>query len=175
MKRLLLWVPAIVVVIFLVIFASGLRSPESRTVPSGLVGKPLPAFKLDAAMPGEPGLSSDAFRTGKPKILNLFASWCVPCAAEAPHLLRLQEAGIEINAVAIRDKPADIGRFLERHGNPYHRIGADPASAVQISLGSSGVPESFIVDGKGVIRYQHIGDIRAEDVDRILAMMKDLQ
>jgi cytochrome c biogenesis protein CcmG/thiol:disulfide interchange protein DsbE len=79
---------------------------------------------------------------------------------------------VEIHAIAIRDKPEDVARFLADHGDPYARIGSDVSSKVQISLGSSGVPESFVIDGKGVVRYQHIGDIRAEQIPEILAAIE---
>jgi cytochrome c biogenesis protein CcmG/thiol:disulfide interchange protein DsbE len=102
----------------------------------------------------------------------VFASWCLPCAAEAPQLLQLKQAGAVIEAVAIRDRPEDIGDFLKRYGNPYQRIGSDPTSSVQIAIGSSGVPETFVIDGKGIIRHQHIGDIRSENVPELLAELE---
>jgi cytochrome c biogenesis protein CcmG/thiol:disulfide interchange protein DsbE len=77
-----------------------------------------------------------------------------------------------IDGIDIRDRPEDLAEFLERNGDPYERIGSDPESRVQIGLGSSGVPESFVVDGKGIIRYQHIGPIEASDVPLILAKLE---
>jgi len=113
------------------------------------------------------------FTKGKPRLLNIFASWCVPCAAESPQLIELAKAGVPIDGVAIRDARPDVDRFLGRYGNPYARIGLDARSALQLSLGSSGVPESFVIDGKGVIRYQHIGEIRADDVPLILQKLAE--
>jgi cytochrome c biogenesis protein CcmG/thiol:disulfide interchange protein DsbE len=84
----------------------------------------------------------------------------------------LKDSGVRVEGIAIRDRPADLAQFLASNGDPYERIGSDPQSQVQISLGSSGVPESFIVDGKGVIRYQHIGPIERSDVGRILARLE---
>ena len=92
----------------------------------------------------------------------------MPCAVEAPQLAALKAAGVNLVGVAIRDKPADLKIFLDRNGNPFSRIAADNVSAIQFQLGSSGVPESFVVDGRGVIRYQHIGEIRADQVPLIL-------
>lgn len=172
MTRLILWMPLAVFVIFLAIFAAGLVKPESQTIRSQMVGKPLPAFSLAQGVPTQPGLGSVHFRDGKPKLLNIFASWCVPCAAEAPQLMQLAQAGVPIEAVAIRDRPEDIAAFLKRYGNPYDRIGSDPTSSVQIAIGSSGVPETFVIDGKGMIRHQHIGDIRPEDLPGILAELE---
>jgi cytochrome c biogenesis protein CcmG/thiol:disulfide interchange protein DsbE len=120
-------------------------------------------------------LSSRDLATGKPRLLNIFASWCVPCITEVRVLKELQARGVAIDGIAIRDRPEDVAAFLARNGDPYARIGADEKSAVQISLGSSGVPESFIVDGRGIIRYQHIGAIEASDVPLILAKLEEAQ
>lgn len=169
MKRLILWVPLGIFVIFIVIVAVGLQSPSDRTIRSRLVGKAMPAFSLPAALPDRPGLRSADFAAGQPRVVNIFASWCVPCIAEAPQLLELERSGVPIDAIAIRDRPEDIAKFLERWGDPYRRIASDTDSRVQLALGSSGVPETFVVDGEGIIRYQHIGDIRPENVPEIIA------
>ncbi|MBA3879975.1 MAG: DsbE family thiol:disulfide interchange protein [Sphingobium sp.] len=137
-----------------------------------MVGRPLPAFKLDPIIPGKPGVASATFTDGKPRLLNVFASWCVPCAAEAPQLAKLKAAGARIEAVAIRDKAADVQDFIARYGDPFAAVGSDPESEVQLAIGSSGVPETFVVDGKGQIVLQHIGDIRDEDVPGILAALE---
>ncbi|MCG7349335.1 redoxin family protein [Sphingomonas sp. ACRSK] len=171
MKRWLLWVPLAAFGVLVIVVALNLR-PTDTTVRSRLVGKPLPAFTLVASVPGKPGLSDAAFRDGKPKLLNVFASWCVPCLAEAPKLLRLKEAGADIRAVAIRDRSTDVQRFLAENGDPYAAIGDDPTSQVQLALGSSGVPETFVIDGKGIIRAQHIGDIRDSDVPELLRALE---
>lgn len=169
MKRLILWVPLGIFLLFIVIVAAGLHSPSDRTIRSRLVGKALPAFSLPPALAGRPGLETADLTTGRPRVVNVFASWCVPCIAEAPQLLELEKRGIPIDAIAIRDRPEDIAQFLERWGDPYRRIASDTDSRVQLALGSSGVPETFVVDGEGVIRYQHIGDIRPENVPDIVA------
>lgn len=166
----LVWAPLLGFAVVLLVVVAGLSRPADRTVHSALVGKPLPAFALPAMLPGRPGLSDAAFRRGRPRLLNVFASWCIPCAAEAPQLLRLRALGVPIDAVAIRDRPADVSSFLRRYGNPYASIGDDPASAVQLALGSSGVPETFVIAGDGTILDQHIGDIRADEVERIAAL-----
>jgi len=95
----------------------------------------------------------------------------VPCATEAGVLAQLKARGVAIDGIAIRDRPDDVARFLARYGDPYERIGSDTRSQVQIALGSSGVPESFVVDGRGIIRYQHIGPIDADEVPMILARL----
>ena len=155
------------------LFAYMLTQPKDEFVESAMIGEPMPAFDLPPAVVDRPGLSSRDLADGRPKLLNVFASWCVPCAAEAPNLAKLEAAGANIVAVAIRDRPEDVARFLEVYGNPFSRIGKDDISAVQLSIGSSGVPETFVIDGKGVIRYQHIGDIRDEHVSVLLAELRE--
>ena len=172
MKRPLLWVPALLFVALIAVLASGLFRPADRTVRSAMVGQPLPEFALAAIVPGKPGLASADFGTGRPRLLNIFASWCAPCIAEAPVLMRLKAAGVPINGVAIRDTGPALEAFLARNGNPFDRIGSDPNSRVQFALGSSGVPESFVIDGQGRIVHQHIGDIKAADVPAILAAVE---
>lgn len=95
----------------------------------------------------------------------------MPCVTEVKVPQTLKNRGVRVEGIAVRDRASDLTDFLARNGDPYERIGSDPQSEVQISLGSSGVPESFIVDGKGVIRYQQIGPIEADDVPKILSKL----
>lgn len=175
MSRLFIWLPLSLFMGFIALFASGLFKPDDRIIHSRLVGQALPAFTLPAAASDRPALASSQLATGKPRLLNIFASWCVPCAAEAPQLEALKKAGADIDAIAIRDARPDVDAFLKRNGNPYARIGLDARSAVQIALGSSGVPETFVIDGRGRISYQHIGDIRADDVPMLLDRLRAAQ
>lgn len=162
-----LWLPLAVFAGFIVLVLVGLLRPADREVASAMIGKPLPAFDLRAAVAEKPGLATKDMAGGEPKLLNIFASWCIPCAVEAPQLAALAKSGVEIDGIAIRDRREDLNAFLARNGNPFARIGADDVSAVQLALGSSGVPETFVIDGKGTIRYQHIGEIRPEHLDLI--------
>jgi len=168
-RRLIIWIPLAVFVIFVATVAFSLYAPAERVIRSRMIGKPVPAFALEAAAPGHQGLTSADLAAGQPRIVNVFASWCVPCIAEAPQLLALAGQGIPIDAIAIRDRPEDVADFLAKWGDPYQRIGSDRDSRVQMAFGSSGVPETFVVDGQGVVRYQHIGDIRPEQVSEIAA------
>ena len=176
-KGLILWVPLAVAAIFFGFFLfaliGGNDSPQQRAIASQMVGEPIPEFALEPAVANHPGLTSADLATGEPRLLNVFASWCVPCIAEAPQLDQLARAGVTIDAIAIRDRPEDVAQFLARWGDPFARIGADVDSRVQLSLGSSGVPETFVVDGDGVIRHQHIGEIRPEDVPALLQALED--
>jgi cytochrome c biogenesis protein CcmG/thiol:disulfide interchange protein DsbE len=163
-RRWLLWLPLAAFAIVVLFAVRELRAPSDRTVYSAMVGKPLPDFQLDPIVAGKPGLSVADLKTGQPRLLNVFASWCVPCVAEAPQLMKLKALGVRIDAVAIRDTGPAIRQFLNRYGDPYRRIGDDRDSRVQMSLGSSGVPETFVIDGRGVVVKQHVGDIREDDV-----------
>ena len=168
MSRLVRFFPLIILLLFVAVVAWRLVMPEDTKIRSRMTGQPVPAFTLAPTADGAPGLSSKNLATGQPRLVNVFASWCVPCIAEAPLLMELKRQGVPIDAIAVRDKPEDVAEFLGRHGNPFERIGADPESRVQIALGSSGVPETFIVDGRGIIRYQHMGPIEAGDVPAFL-------
>ena len=139
----------------------------ARAGPSNVVRAPSPALAETEKL-----LASSELATGRPRIVNIFASWCVPCIGEVKVLQQLKSRGVAIDGIAVRDRPEDVADFLARNGDPYERIGSDGQSRVQIALGSSGVPESFIVDGRGVIRYQHIGPIEPSDVQMILGKLE---
>jgi cytochrome c biogenesis protein CcmG, thiol:disulfide interchange protein DsbE len=175
MSRGLRLLPIILLIWILGTFAWRLVQPDDPTIRSQLVNRQVPLFELPSVLPGTEGLSSANLATGKPRLLNLFASWCVPCIGEAPVLEELHRRGVEIDGIAIRDTNGALSAFLERHGNPYERIGSDPTSRVQLALGSAGVPETFIIDGKGVIRLQHVGPIERSDIPRILAELEKVR
>jgi len=173
MLRAAYFIPLVLFGLFAVLAGFMLTQPKDEFVESAMVGKPLPPFDLRAATGDRPGVSLAHFTDGEPKLLNIWASWCLPCIAEAPQLEALDEAGVEIIGVAIRDRPDAVAAFLARHGNPYSRIGADDLSEIQLEIGSSGVPETFVIDGEGIIRYQHIGDIRPDDVPMLLEKLEE--
>jgi cytochrome c biogenesis protein CcmG/thiol:disulfide interchange protein DsbE len=172
MSRALRLLPIILVVWILGTFTWRLIEPNDRTIRSQLVNRELPAFELPAAVPGTPGLRSSDLISGKPRLLNLFASWCIPCIGEAPVLAELHRRGVEIDGIAIRDTSGALGAFIKRHGNPYTRIGSDPTSRAQLALGSAGVPETFVIDGHGVMRLQHVGPIYDSDIPAILEALE---
>jgi cytochrome c biogenesis protein CcmG, thiol:disulfide interchange protein DsbE len=171
MRRVLIWAPLVLFGLVFAVVASGLIKPGDRTIRSAMVGKPLPALDLPPLLADRPGVATAAMQ-GKPRLLNVFASWCIPCIAEAPQLMKLKAAGVEIDAIAVRDTPEAVQAFLARHGDPYARIGNDKASVAQLALGSSGVPETFVIDARGRIAHQHIGDIREDDVPELLRALE---
>jgi cytochrome c biogenesis protein CcmG/thiol:disulfide interchange protein DsbE len=172
MSRALRFAPLALLLVVIVALVWRLATPADSEVHSTLEGQPVPGFSLAAALPAKPDLSSSDLATGQPRLVNIFASWCVPCITEVKILQQLKASGVRIDGIAVRDRPEDLSEFLAANGDPYERIGSDPQSQVQISLGSSGVPESFVVDGRGIIRYQHIGPIEASDVPTILAKLE---
>lgn len=172
MSRAVRIAPLALLMLVIIALVWRLATPADTIVHSKLEGKPVPAFKLAAALSTKPSISSSDLASGRPRLVNIFASWCVPCVKEVKILQELKGQGVPIDGIAIRDRQQDLVDFLSRNGDPYERIGMDPQSEVQIALGSSGVPESFIVDGKGIILDQHIGALEAKDVPRILALLK---
>lgn len=170
-RKLVLWLPFVLCLALFAAFYLGLRTPDDHIIASRVVGQPLPRFDAAPAVPDRPGTASRDFADGKPRLLNIFASWCVPCAAEGPMLMRLRAQGVEIDGIAVHDTRADVARFLAEHGNPYTRLGLDEGGAAQIAFGSSGVPETFVVNGKGQIIHQHIGAVTEDDLPQLLAML----
>jgi cytochrome c biogenesis protein CcmG/thiol:disulfide interchange protein DsbE len=126
---------------------------DPRGVPSVLIDKPMPEFTLA-------GFSSADIRAeGRPVVINFFASWCVPCIEEAPTLVALARAGVALWGIAYKDKPAATDAFLARHGNPFARLARDEPGNVAIEFGVTGVPETFLIDAKGVVRWRFTGPL----------------
>ncbi|WP_343714162.1 DsbE family thiol:disulfide interchange protein [Inquilinus sp.] len=167
MRRLLFLLPLLLLVVLAVGVGTKLLSgSDPQALPSALIDKPLPTFDL-AALPGRSdGLSTSDFGS-QPMLLNVFASWCVPCLAEHPVITKLgREDGIPVLAINYKDKPEDALAWLRRNGDPYRRIGADVEGRTAIDLGVYGVPETFVIDKAGRIRYRHPGPLTPDIVDR---------
>lgn len=173
MKRAIFFIPLAMFTLFVGIASYQLTQPKDDAVPSRMVGKPLPVFELPAGRANGVPVTNADFTDGKPRLLNIWATWCLPCIAEAPQLEALKEEGVPIVGLAIRDTPEDIAQFLETHGDPYTGLAIDQRSMVQLGIGSSGVPETFVIDGEGIIRHQHIGDIRERDIPILLQELED--
>jgi cytochrome c biogenesis protein CcmG/thiol:disulfide interchange protein DsbE len=173
MSRAVRFAPLAILIVLLAGLVWRLATPADTTVTSKLAGQPVPMFALPPGITTKAALSTSDLATGQPHLVNIFASWCVPCISEVKVLQQLKARGVLIDGIAVRDRPEDIADFLARNGDPYERIGSDEQSRVQIALGSSGVPESFVIDGKGIIRYQHIGAITEGDVRLILAKLEE--
>lgn len=163
----LLWVPLVALGLLLGLAAWKLTQPGEQVVRSALIGQPMPVLDLPAALPDRPTMTPAAGEG--PRLINLFASWCVPCRAEAPQLEVLAREGVPIDGIAIHDTPDALRTFLDQAGDPYLTIADDGEGKAQIAFGSSGIPETYVVDGRGIIRYQHIGPIMPQDLGTIRA------
>jgi len=176
-RRLLVVLPVAaflaIAAILAVLLTDGERDP--RLVPSPLVGQPAPRLALPA-IPGDgqkPGFDPAEFG-GRPLLVNVFASWCVPCLAEHPLLTRLAADGYRIWGIDYRDRTDAATAWLARHGNPYERIGADPDGRAAVEWGITGVPDTFVVNAQGIVRLRHGGPLTADIVARdILPALRD--
>jgi len=133
---------------------------DPRKVPSPLVGRPAPQFSLPSLK--DPARTvSDADFKDKISLVNVWASWCVSCRAEHGELMKIsrEEKGVQILGLNWKDDPADATRMLRTYGDPYVVSAFDPDNRVGIDWGVYGAPETFVVDGEGIIRYKHIGPI----------------
>ena len=136
-----------------------LRGTDPSVLPSALIDQPAPAFDLPP-LPGRAAGFTSNDLGGQAVLVNVFASWCAPCLAEHPILTRLAlEEGVTIFGINYRDEPEDAVTWLDRHGDFYTRIGTDPDGRAAIDWGVYGVPETFIVDAEGRIRFRHAGPL----------------
>jgi cytochrome c biogenesis protein CcmG, thiol:disulfide interchange protein DsbE len=173
-RRLLLLVPLAVFLALTVVFFVGLGNDDPSRVPSPLIGRPAPDTNLPPILGLErdgkplPGLSSADFK-GQVTVVNVWASWCVPCREEAPLLTQLAEdPRIRVTGINYKDQPDNARRFLGVYGNPYAATGADQSGRASIEWGVYGVPETFVVDGAGQIRFKLIGPVSPDNLERVL-------
>ncbi|MGV3490616.1 MAG: DsbE family thiol:disulfide interchange protein [Devosia sp.] len=166
MKRIVLaFLPLVVLVALVAVFALSMnRNPG--LVRSVLINKPAPQFTL----PAVPGTGVEGFDTaslaGEVTVVNVFASWCIPCRDEHPMLERLKsETGVRLFGINQRDAPENAVKFLTELGNPYDRIGGDTDNRVSIEWGVYGVPETFVVNAQGIVTFKHVGPITPETLE----------
>jgi cytochrome c biogenesis protein CcmG, thiol:disulfide interchange protein DsbE len=171
--RLGYWLAAIPLLLFLVLAALFLKQLAagggSHDIPSALVGMPAPQFELPPleGLKKEnvpvPGFGS-ADLAGRTSVVNVWASWCVPCRDEHPLLSELaRDDRVQVLGINYKDRSENALRFLGSLGNPFAAVGVDPRGKAAIDWGVYGVPETFIVDAGGIIRYKHIGPLNAEN------------
>ncbi|MBI4922132.1 MAG: DsbE family thiol:disulfide interchange protein [Devosia nanyangense] len=165
-RILLAVLPLVALVALIAVFATNINRDPSL-VQSVLIDKPVPEFTL----PAVDGLGVPGFDTaklmGQVTVVNVFASWCIPCRDEHPVLEALkQRTGVLIYGINQKDAAENARAFLTELGNPYDAVGADPNGRVSIDWGVYGVPETFIVDAKGVIRFKHTGPLAMEDIEK---------
>ncbi|MEZ5828479.1 MAG: DsbE family thiol:disulfide interchange protein [Hyphomicrobiales bacterium] len=183
-RRPLRWGVALPFLIFAALaalFWYALHTGDPSRLPSALIGKPVPEFTLpplDGLKANDgtdvPGFDAADLATGKPTIVNVFASWCVPCLAEHPMLMALAEdQGIRLFGINYKDDPASARHFLGLHGDPFERVGADRTGRVAIDFGVYGVPETYVISGDGKIAYRHVGPLTEEAItNKILPLAR---
>lgn len=172
-QRSRLWVVLIPVILFAALaglFWKGLSGKPSE-IPSALINKPVPDFVLEP-VPGlnAPGFATTDLEKGKVSVVNVWASWCVPCRLEHPLLTELaKRPDITLYGLNYKDEPENALRFLGTLGQPFAAVGADHAGRTSVDFGVYGVPETFVIDGTGLIRYKHIGPLTSEAIAGPLA------
>jgi cytochrome c biogenesis protein CcmG, thiol:disulfide interchange protein DsbE len=171
-RRLAFLLPVALFAALLVVFSIGLTH-DPHLVPSALIDRPAPDFALPGLYDAAQGLSHDDLG-GRVTLINFFASWCAPCREEHSQLMALaHRPGVTLEGIAYKDKPEDSRRFLDRLGNPFRRIGVDRDGATAIDFGVYGVPETYLVDPSGHIRYRQVGPLTADDIEqKILPLIR---
>lgn len=174
-RSLLTFVPLAAVGGLVALFAAGLGRDPS-VIPSALIGRAVPDFALPPVQGRTLSLSSVDLR-GEVSLVNVFASWCIPCREEHPVFMRLaREKVVPVYGINYKDAPDDAAKWLDERGDPYTRTGADRDGRVAIEWGVYGVPETFVVGADGVIAYKHVGAITEQILsDAILPLIARLQ
>lgn len=173
-KKPISWVALLPLLLFLSLaglFLIRLFAGDPATLPSALIGKPAPRLTL-APIPGltrdnqpVPGIDPSSFAVQGPTLVNIFASWCVPCHQEHPFLMELaKESGLRLIGMNHKDEPENARRFLNAKGNPFHAVGMDRDGRAAIEWGGYGVPETFLLDRHGQIMHKHVGPLTAESL-----------
>lgn len=174
-RRLLFLLPLLTLALMTGFFAwSLLAGRDPAAIGSVMVGRPAPRLDVPALTPGELPLGDAMLRTGKPVLLNFFASWCAPCLAEHPLFMRLKDRdGATIIGVAWKNKRDDAAAWLKRLGDPFKAAGLDLDGKTGLDWGLSGVPETYAIDGNGIVRLHFRGPITERDLnDSILPFLK---
>ena len=167
MNRWLAFIPLAALALLVIVGAFLLtREGERETFSEGRIGRAAPAYAL-AALDGGATVESATF-SGRPYVINVFASWCTPCRAEHPQLMALQASGVEILGVAYKARPAATMQFLNGLGDPFSAVGQDPEGRFALELGIVGVPETFVIGADGTIRAVHRGPLTPEVVEEVI-------
>jgi cytochrome c biogenesis protein CcmG/thiol:disulfide interchange protein DsbE len=173
-RRVIVLVPLVVFLALIAVFYAGLYSGDPSRIPSALIGHPAPQVSLPP-VPGLerdgkplPGIDAASFK-GAVTVVNVWASWCVPCHDEAPLLVALaQDARLRVIGINYKDQPENARRFLGRYGDPFAAAGADPNGRAAIEWGVYGVPETFVVGRDGRITYKLVGPITPENFETVI-------
>jgi cytochrome c biogenesis protein CcmG/thiol:disulfide interchange protein DsbE len=173
MNRLAAAAPLVVFLALALLFATFGLHHDPHVIPDALVGKPAPDVTLERLDTGARERLRAHLKGAT--LINFFASWCAPCIEEAPALNALKAAGVRIVGVDYKDRPDAVKAFLARHGDPYEAVLQDKDGAAGIEFGTSGFPETFVVDDHGVILAKHAGVLTPEIADQLLAKAERAQ
>lgn len=169
MKRLLYAVPVLALLFLGYLFFRSLNGPPPDELPSALIDKPAPQTALPPLDAAAKGFAPTDLRAGHVTVLNVWASWCVPCRAEAPALAELsQMKGIALYGIVYEDSAKAARQYLREVGNPFSRIDLDRRGQAGIDWGVYGVPETFVVDGRGIVRLRYAGPIVGDTLESII-------
>lgn len=173
------WLPLAAFALLAAVLAAGVwmsRKPNRDALPSPLVGKPAPAFNLPSLHEPERRVSLSDLR-GAPFLMNVWGSWCAACREEHPVLTRFADSKrVRVVGYNYKDARADALRWLEQFGNPFWLVVTDLEGRTAIDWGVYGAPETFLVDGDGVIRWKHVGPITDATVrDEILPALQRIE
>jgi cytochrome c biogenesis protein CcmG/thiol:disulfide interchange protein DsbE len=174
--RLIALAPLAVFALLAVLFFARLGAGDASRIPSTLIDKKIPVFSLPAiaGLAGGAGLADADLTNGHVSVVNVFASWCVPCHQEHPLLMQLAkdpslaQKGLRLVGLAYKDDPENARRFLATSGNPYAAVGDDETGRTAIDWGVYGVPETFVVRGNGTIAFKFVGPLDADSLEHIL-------
>lgn len=167
MKRWITILPIAAFAVLAFFLFRSLWSPSSDAIPSVLINKPAPQLVLPALDAQSPAFTHADLTAGHVSVVNVFASWCAPCRLEAVQLDTLSKLpGVAVYGLAQKDKPEATRAFLDEVGNPFDRVARDDDGRASIEWGVYGVPETFVVDGKGIIRLKFVGQLTEEVLAR---------
>jgi len=176
MSRWLSLIPLVVLVALAALFIGWSLKRDPSIKPDALVGRPIPETVLplltgDQAGPGHLDLKTAG--VGKPMLVNVFASWCLPCRAEHPNLMALRARGVAVVGVAWKDRPADTRRFLDELGDPYAMVLVDEDGRAGLDLGITGAPETFAVNAMGEVVAKSSGPLLDDaEIERMVAAIQ---
>ena len=154
------------------LFRNG-NGDDPKKLDSVLIGKPVPTFQLESVQDETKMLDESVVKTGHPRLLNVWATWCPTCYAEHAYLTELAKQGVEIVGIDYKDERAKAMKFLMSYGNPDKAIIYDPKGSLGLDLGVYGAPETFVIDGNGKILYRHAGDVNENVWYQILKPIYD--
>ena len=161
------------IIAFMVQLQRNANGDDPKALESALIGKTVPSFELPSLLDENQTVNADVLKTGSPRLLNVWATWCPTCFAEHQYLTELAKQGIQIVGIDYKDDRTKALKFLADYGDPYKAVVFDPKGSLGLELGVYGAPETFVIDGKGTILYRHAGDVNAKVWNEVLKPIYD--